>query len=92
MDNPNKIKESMLIEVSDEHLTLQLADGSQWNVAPGDLPTIVTWIPTATIRIRYVERNSPWPYELLNTENDVSVRAKRISPRTARAKKKREAR
>lgn len=88
MDNSNRAKESMLIEVSSDCQTLHLADGSRWSVEPADMPTIATWIPTANVIIRYVEPSSPWPYELLNTENNVSVRATRIRHRTARSKKK----
>ena len=78
MDNPNQVEEHMLIEVSDD-FEVKLDDGSQWNVTPEDMPTVCTWTPTATIRIRLVDLDSPWPYELLNTEEDVSVRASRTT-------------
>ena len=88
MNYSYRAKESMLIEVSDDCQMLQLADGSQWNVEPTYMPTIATWIPTANVRVRYVEPDSPWPYELLNTENDISVRAMRIKRRETHSKEK----
>ncbi len=75
MDNPNQIEEHMLLEVLDD--SLELDDGSRWSVTPGGIPTIQTWIPTTSIRVRLVDTNSIWPYELTNTEEGISVRARK---------------
>ena len=73
----NWVEEHMLIELADDFGTLELDDGSQWGIMPGDMPTICTWIPTATIRINLIAPDSLWPYELTNTGVDISVRAMR---------------
>ena len=73
----NQIEEHMLIKLSVNSGTLELDDGSRWGVAPGDMPTICTWIPMATIRIKLVAIDSLWSYELTNTGVDISVRAMR---------------
>jgi hypothetical protein len=73
----NQVEEHMLIKVSVNSGTLKLDDGSRWSVTPGDMPTICTWIPTATIRIELIAPDSTWPYELTNTGIDISVRAMR---------------
>ncbi|MBA7614998.1 hypothetical protein ES703_22273 [subsurface metagenome] len=77
MDNFNQAEERMLIEVTN-NFEVKLDDGSLWSVTPEHMPTVCTWTPTATIKIREVDPNSPWPYELSNTEEGVSVRASRI--------------
>lgn len=76
MDNPNQIEEHILLEVLDD--SLELDDGSRWSVTPGGIPTIQTWIPTTSIRIRLVDPDSLWSYELTNIGEDVSARARRI--------------
>ena len=78
MSKLNQIEEHMLIQVNDDCTTLELDDGSKLSVEPGDTPTIATWLPTETIRIELANPNATWPYELINTEEDVSVRAMRI--------------
>ena len=79
MSKTNPIEEHMLIQVHDDFETLELDDGSKWGVEPGDNPTIVTWLPTETIRIKVADLNSAWPYELINIKEGVSVRARRVS-------------
>jgi len=78
MSHSDQVEEHMLIEVKDDFETLELDNGSRWSVTPEAMPTICTWIPTANIRIRLVDPTSLWPYEILNTEDDVSVRARRV--------------
>ncbi len=70
----NDLEVHMLIE-SDPPI-LKLDDGSQWTVQPGDMPTVATWIPTATLEIKMVDSESMWPYEI--TKGDISVRASRL--------------
>jgi hypothetical protein len=71
----DQIEEHMLIELADDFEALELDDGSRWDVMPEDIPTICTWIPTATVRISLIAPDSLWPYELTNTGVDISVRA-----------------
>lgn len=69
--------ETMLLEVdidSEEH-HLTMMDGSTWFVNPGDLPTIATWIPTASIRIEDIEDGSMFSYKLTNLNENISIRA-----------------
>ena len=79
--------EYMLIEVLDDFETLVLAKESgggrtsKRSVEPGYNPTIATWIPTAIIQVELTTPNSPWPYELTNTEEGVTVKARRVTRR-----------
>ena len=82
----------MLVEVLDDSETLVLAKQStrgvatsKWSVEPGYNPTVCTWIPTATIEVTLVDANSPWPYEIMNTEESVSVRARRTKSKRSRS-------
>jgi len=52
-------------------------DGSVWEINPGDMPTVCTWIPTAEIEI-IKEDDSIYPYKLINKEIDVEIRAYKI--------------
>lgn len=72
--------EEMLDELNPggEKYNLRLMDGTTWLVSPGDLPTIATWIPTARIRVRQVEKPLDFNYELTNTNIGVSVHAMQI--------------
>lgn len=77
MNSVNPAEEHMLIAVHNDFETLEFDDGSKWSVEPGDNPTISTWLPTETIRIKLVDDASPWPYELTNIAEGISVRARR---------------
>jgi hypothetical protein len=78
MSYSDEVEEHMIIEVKEDSDTLELDDGSQWSVTPEAIPTICTWLPTTNVRIKLIDHNSFWPYEILNTESDVSVRARRV--------------
>ncbi len=71
--------EGMLIKVADDCKRLILDDGSEWSVEPGDIPTICTWTPTATIMVEMVDSELVWPYKLTNAGVDISVRAMKIA-------------
>lgn len=78
MNDSNKTEELSLIEVSDDSETLELIDGSRWEVEPTDIVTVCTWIPLDTIRVRLIEPASLWPYRLTNVGMDATVRARKL--------------
>jgi hypothetical protein len=80
------VKEQTLYRVSDDSATLEMLEGTRWSVEPRGLPVICTWLPTATIEIRLVDRGSVWPYELRNG-NEI-VRARRVYKNRKSRKKK----
>ena len=66
-----------LMEVDDDGEFLTMQDGSQWEVNPGDIPTVCTWLPMASIEAVTVDSDSLYPYELRN--GDASIRARKSS-------------
>ena len=56
--NTNDFEEGVLETVADEGMNLYLLDGTKWNINPGDISTVLTWVPGATIRIKIVNEES----------------------------------
>jgi hypothetical protein len=75
----NKAIETSLLEVdiNSQKFHLKMMDGSKWFVNPGDLPTIATWIPAATIEIKK-NTNAMFSYDITNTAEDVTVTAMKL--------------
>lgn len=71
-------KEAMLNEIISDGEKLSLMDGSMWLIEPLDIPTVCTWIPTATIKIKVVDSNAMFSHELTNENIDVLVRAMKV--------------
>jgi len=69
----------MLIEVKESGEEIELMDGSRWAINPSDIPTVCTWIPTAEIKIKLIDKSSLYPYEIINMNIDVSVRAMKLT-------------
>jgi hypothetical protein len=67
------------MEILDDGQRLQMDDGSIWMISPGDIPTVCTWIPTATVSIRESSGDRMFPYVLTNEGIDVSVNAMKVS-------------
>ncbi len=72
-------KEYMLLEISDNGERLLLDDASEWFVNPGDIPTVFTWLPSATIKVELVDPDDFCPYKLTLLNENISVRARRES-------------
>lgn len=77
MISDNDEIEFMLIEVLEDGQKLKMMDGSLWMPNPGDMPTVCTWSPTTTIKIKNTGEGM-FSYILHNTTDDISVRARRI--------------
>jgi len=71
--------EQMLMDIVNDGEKLVLMDGSEWMINPGDMPTVCTWIPTATIKIEETDNNDTFSYKLTNLNIDVTVYAMKIS-------------
>ncbi len=69
---------AMLLEVLEDGERLQMDDGSIWVISPGDVPTVCTWIPTATVRISKSSGDRLFPYVLKNEDINVSVDAMKV--------------
>ncbi len=66
------------MEVLNNGQRLQMDDGSIWNSSPGDIPTVCTWIPTATLNVRKSNTDRMFPYVLTNEGINVSVNAMKL--------------
>jgi len=54
--------EQMLMYIVNDGEKLVLMDGSEWMINLGDMPTVCTWIPTATIKIEETDNNDMFSY------------------------------
>ena len=77
MKDSNNAEEHMLMDVDVMSRILELDDDSRWSFPPEAMSIAIKWVPAETIRITPVDDALPWPYELLNVEQDVCIRAKR---------------
>ena len=68
----------MLNEIINDGEKISLMDGSIWLINPSDMPTVCTWIPTASIRIKRQNPDVMFSYELINENISVSVRARKL--------------
>jgi len=69
---------AMLNEVINDGQNVSLMDGSIWEINPGDMPTVCTWIPTAEIEVSASD-DSVFDHTLTNKSIGVSVTAMRLS-------------
>jgi len=44
--------DTSLMEVMNDGQQLKMLDGSIWDINPGDMSIVCTWIPTANIKIK----------------------------------------
>lgn len=68
----------MLNEVINDGEKISLMDGSIWQINPGDMPTVCTWIPTAEIEISSND-DSTFDHTLTNKNINVSVNAMKLN-------------
>lgn len=73
----NDFEEGVLKAVADEGMNLFLLDGTKWNINPGDISTVLTWVPGATVRITIVNEESFYPYMLYHTGTGSFVKARK---------------
>ena len=73
----NDFEEGVLKAVADEGMNLFLLDGTKWNINPGDIPTVLTWVPGTTVRITIVNEESFYPHILYHAGTGSSVRARK---------------
>ena len=73
----NDFEEGVLQAVADEGMNLFLLDGTKWNINPGDISTVLTWVPGATVRITILNEESFYPYILYHTGTGSSVKARK---------------
>ena len=73
----NDFEEGVLQAVADEGMNLFLLDGTKWNINPGDISTVLTWVPGATVRITIVNEESFYPYMLYHTGTGSFVKARK---------------
>ena len=73
----NDFEEGVLKAVADEGMNLFLLDGTKWNINPGDISTVLTWVSGATVRITIVNEESFYSHRLYHTGTGSSVRARK---------------
>jgi len=69
---------SMLMEVINEGEKISLLDGSEWQINPGDIPTVCTWTPTSELSITKSKSNDYFNYKITNEGINISVYAARL--------------
>lgn len=67
----------ILNEVINDGEKISLMDGSIWQINPGDMPTVCTWIPTAEIEVSASD-DTVFDHTLTNKNIGVSVIAMRL--------------
>jgi len=70
-------EQGIFIGIADEGMNLFLLDGTKWNVNPGDISTVLTWVPGATVRLTIMDEESFYPYMLYHTGTGDSVKARK---------------
>ena len=73
----NDFEQGILKAVANEGMNLFLLDGTKWDINPGDISTVLTWVPGATLRIATVNEESFYPYMLYHTGKGGSVKARK---------------
>ena len=69
----------MLNEIINDGEKISLMDGSIWLIDPSDMPTVCTWIPTASIKIERINSEAMFSYKLTNENIDVTVNARKLT-------------
>lgn len=64
---------TMLNKVLEEGQKLQLMDGSEWLINPGDIPTSLLWLPADHIETRKQKNRDMFDHKLTNLYNDQFV-------------------
>lgn len=67
------------IHINGKKYNLTLMDGSKWLIKPSDLPTVITWISTAKIKIEKSNEDSMFSYKLINLSENTYVFAQKVS-------------
>ena len=70
--------EEMLMDIKNDGEKLVLMDGTEWMINPSDLPTVCTWVPTASIKVQKLNTNDMFSYKLTNLSFDISVYAMKL--------------
>ena len=73
----NDFEEGVVKAVADEGMNLFLLDGTKWNINPGDISTVLTWLSGATVRVTIVNEESFYSHRLYHAETGSSVRARK---------------
>jgi hypothetical protein len=72
-------KYSLIVRVEDDGQTLELDDGSTWNVPVGDNTISICWYETQRIVVeKSADKNYPYRLRNLDTSGDV-VKAMRLT-------------
>ena len=79
MENLSNKKLGMLNEILNDGEKLTLMDGTTWQINPGDMPTVCTWIPTAEIEVIENDEDVVFNYILINRNINVSVRVMKLA-------------
>ena len=73
----NDSEQEVVKFVIDEGMNLFLMDGTKWNINPGDISTVLTWVPGETLQRTVLNAESFYPHRLYNTVTGSSVRARK---------------
>jgi hypothetical protein len=70
---------TMLIEVLNDGEKVQLMDGSEWLINPGDLPTVCIWLPSSEIKVEQVNSTGMFTHRLKNLSEGSSAFAMKLN-------------
>jgi hypothetical protein len=73
----NDFEEGVLKAVADEGMNLFLLDGTKWNINPGDISTVLTWVSGTRLKITTVNEEWFYSHRLYHTGTGSSVRARK---------------
>ncbi len=64
-----------LMAVQEDGQKLVMMDGTIWMIHPDDMDKAVKWTPPCGIQINAIEVNLEYDYEIMNTDEEVTVTA-----------------
>jgi hypothetical protein len=64
-----------LMAVQEDGQKLVMMDGTIWMIRPDDVKKAVTWTPPCGIQIRLSDINLEYDYEIVNTDEDITIAA-----------------
>lgn len=74
MPKPRKIL-LLEVDIDNEKFQMALLDGSKWLINPGDLSTVVTWLPATELRV-VENKSSMFNFSITNATDSSTIRAR----------------
>ena len=69
----------MTLEELGDDVLIRLNDGSKWELAPGNVPTASTWLPSSRVTVRFVDEESKYQYEITHIAHGDSIKVRKVT-------------